>query len=104
MVMAKKPGAVRRSRSAARARRIPAAEFKSRCLELMNVVRETREEFVVTKHGTPVAKLVPYDAPDQPKRFFGSMRGTVLRYDRPFDPIPGTWFTDPLLDKDKEGK
>nr|MBA2260046.1 type II toxin-antitoxin system Phd/YefM family antitoxin [Acidobacteriota bacterium] len=38
--------------------RVAAAEFKARCLELMDHVRETGAEYVVTKHGTPVARLV----------------------------------------------
>jgi prevent-host-death family protein len=65
---------------------VGAAEFKARCLELMDRVRETGTEYVVTKHGVPVAKLVPYVAPGR-QSFFGSMKGTVLRFDRPFDPI-----------------
>ena len=36
---------------------IPAGEFKARCLELMNEVRERRTEYVVTKRGKAVAKL-----------------------------------------------
>jgi len=47
-------------------------------------------EYVVTKHGTPVAKLVPYTGP-QRLSFFGSAKGTVLHYDRPFDPIDGDY-------------
>lgn len=75
---------------------VPAASFKARCLELMDRVRETRETYVVTKHGKPVAKLVPYeDAPDRP--FFGCMAGTVLKYERPFDPIDGEWDIDAIL-------
>jgi prevent-host-death family protein len=73
---------------------VGAAEFKARCLELMDRVRETREELVVAKHGQPVAKLVPYDPPDRPASFWGSMSGTVVRYDAPFDPVPGEWFHD----------
>lgn len=70
--------------------RVPAAEFKAKCLELMDRVRETGAEYVVTKHGRPVAKLVPYtDSPGKP--FFGSMTGTLLEYERPFDPIDGTY-------------
>ena len=43
-----------------------------------------------------MARLVPYEAePDRP--FFGSMAGTILKYERPFDPILGEWFTDPFL-------
>ena len=65
---------------------VAAAEFKARCLELMDRVRETGIEYVITKHGTPVAKLVPVvERPRQP--FFGSMKGTVLEYERPLDPL-----------------
>ena len=75
---------------------VPAASFKARCLELMDRVRETRETYIVTKHGKPVAKLVPYeDAPARP--FLGSMAGTVLKYERPFDPIDGEWDIDAIL-------
>ena len=76
---------------------LAAAEFKATCLELMDRVRETGVEYVVTKHGTPVAKLVPYVDP-KPRRGFGSMKGTVLKYDRPFDPIDGEWDIDRVLD------
>ena len=65
---------------------LSAAEFKATCLELMDRVRETGVEYVVTKHGKPVAKLVPYTDP-QKKPLFGSMKGTVLKYERPLDPI-----------------
>jgi prevent-host-death family protein len=76
---------------------VGAAEFKARCLELMDHVRETRAEFIVTKHGKPVAKLVPYDGPNRAVSFFGSMRGTVLRYAGPFDPVPADWLLGPAL-------
>jgi antitoxin (DNA-binding transcriptional repressor) of toxin-antitoxin stability system len=56
----------------------------------MDRVRETRVEYVVTKHGVPVAKLVPYSPSERPP-FFGSAKGTVLEYDRPFDPIDGEY-------------
>jgi prevent-host-death family protein len=75
------------------ATRLPAAEFKARCLKLMDRVRESGVEYVVTKHGRPVAKLVPYTGPvTQP--LFGSMKGTVLGYDRPFDPIDAEYDLD----------
>ena len=75
---------------------VPAAVFKARCLELMDRVRETRETYIITKHGKPVARLVPCDGAEV-RPFVGSMAGTILKYERPFDPIPGAWFTDPLL-------
>jgi prevent-host-death family protein len=69
---------------------VPAAAFKAKCLELMERVRETGVEYVVTKHGRPVAKLVPYTT-SRRQPVFGSMKGTVLEYERPFDPIDGEW-------------
>src|SRR3954462_4356084 len=70
--------------------RVSAAEFKATCLELMDRVRETGIEYVVTKHGQPVAKLVPYDAP-KPSSIFGALKGTVLHSARPFDPVEGDY-------------
>jgi prevent-host-death family protein len=76
-----------------RSSRYAAADFKARCLELMDRVRETGVEYVVTKHGKPVAKLVPYTENAKPS-FFGSLKGSVLKYERPFDPIDGTYDID----------
>lgn len=45
-------------------RRIAAGEFKARCLALLDDVAERRTELVVTKHGRPVARVVPISAPD----------------------------------------
>ena len=83
----------RRSGSVAPGGPIGAAMFKARCLELTDRVRETGTEYIVTKHGVPVAKLVPY-TPAKATSLFGSMKGTVLRYERPFDPIDGEYDID----------
>jgi prevent-host-death family protein len=72
---------------------VGAAEFKATCLELMDRVRETGVEYVVTKHGTPVAKLVPVVERGS-KGLFGSMAGTVVAYERPFDPVEGDYDID----------
>ena len=73
--------------------RVGSAEFKARCLELVDHVREAHAEYVVTRHGRPVAKLVPAD-PDAPASPLGAMRDTLVTYDRPFDPIPAAWSLD----------
>jgi prevent-host-death family protein len=70
---------------------VAAADFKARCLELMDRVRETGAEYTVTKHGRPVARLVPCKPSTEPRRLFGSMKGTVLAFDRPTDPIDGAY-------------
>jgi len=52
---------------------IAAAEFKARCLTLMEDVRSTREPILVTERGKPVAKLVPAEPPT--REFIGSLKG-----------------------------
>ena len=73
---------------------LAAAEFKARCLELMDRVKETGAEYTITKHGRPVARLVPCRPAVKPRRLFGSMKGTVLKFDRPTDPIDGVYDID----------
>ena len=63
---------------------------KARCRELIDHVKESRAEYIVTRHGTPVARLVPVEAAQQGSPL-GSMKGTVLKYERPFDSVPATW-------------
>lgn len=69
---------------------VGAAEFKARCLELVDHVRETAAEYIVTKHGKPVATLGPV-VRKRSSAFVGSMARSVLGFDRPLDPIPGAW-------------
>ena len=88
--MAPKPRRAAGNRESSGPSSLPAAEFKTRCLELMDRVRETGVEYVVTKHGRPVAKLVPYVAPPR-RSLSGALKGTVLAYERPFDPIDGEY-------------
>ena len=72
---------------------VPAATFKARCLELMEHVRENGAEYVVTKHGRPVARLVPYEGAER-KPLFGAMKGTVLKFQRPLDPVEADYDMD----------
>jgi prevent-host-death family protein len=44
-------------------REVMASRFKERCLALLDLVARTKVPIVVTKHGKPVAKLVPIDDP-----------------------------------------
>jgi len=54
---------------------IPAGEFKARCLAVMDQVRDSGEPILITKHGKPVAKLVP--AATVGEDIFGYMVGKV---------------------------
>lgn len=40
---------------------VQASTFKAQCLALLDEVEASRRTIVVTKHGRPVAKLVPLD-------------------------------------------
>ena len=66
------------------------AQFKARCLELVDRVRKSRTDVIITRHGRPVARLAPIES-EAPASLVGSMADTVLSYDAPFDPIPGAW-------------
>ncbi len=54
---------------------IGAGEFKAKCLQLLDDVALQRGTLIITKHGKPVAKLVPVE-PEQ--QLFGSMKGSVI--------------------------
>ena len=40
-------------------KRMPAGKFKTHCLAVMDAVNATGEPVIITKRGTPVAKVVP---------------------------------------------
>jgi len=56
-------------------KKIAAAEFKARCLTLMEDVRSTRQPIVITKRGKPVAKLVPVET--EKDEWIGRLNGVV---------------------------
>ncbi len=57
-------------------RTMAAGKFKAQCLAVMDEVQAKREPVLVTKHGKPVAKLVPiHDDEDDP--IFGFYQGKI---------------------------
>jgi len=56
-------------------KRISLAEFRRRCLEVVDIIAATCEPVVITKNGKPIAKLVPAGRPMQD--FFGCLAGTI---------------------------
>jgi len=61
------------------------SEFKARVLEYFRRVEKTGEPLIITGRGRPVLKIVPYlEDPDAALR---ALRGSVLAYDRPFEPV-----------------
>jgi prevent-host-death family protein len=55
---------------------LPATEFKARCLELMDSVRDSGASITITKHGKPVARLVPISTARSP--LAGSLPVTIV--------------------------
>ena len=54
---------------------MPAGEFKTHCLAVVEKVRVTREPVLITKRGRAVARLVP--AKEKPSKFLGRLQGVV---------------------------
>jgi prevent-host-death family protein len=73
-------------------RTIGAAEFKAHCLRILDEVERSGEPITITKRGKPVAEVTPV-AKKERKSIFGCMKGSVLKYERPFDPAvdPDEW-------------
>ena len=81
--------------SGGEARTIKASEFKAKCLALMDEVAESGEEIVITKRGTPVARLVSCEPP--PVSWFGRDRDIIQILGDIISPIDVEWEaeTDP---------
>ena len=67
---------------------IGAGDFKARCLKLLDEVALSREPLVITKHGRPVAKLVPIP---QETELFGALAGSVRHEGDIVAPVDAVW-------------
>jgi prevent-host-death family protein len=72
---------------------IAAGQFKAQCLQLMDQVQQTHEPIVITKHGKPVAQLVPVETPEQ-QSILGYLKGTVQVTGDIISPIDEDWEAD----------
>ncbi len=69
---------------------IGAGQFKAQCLQLMDQVQQSREEIVITKHGKPIAKLVPVDESGS-RSVLGYLQGTVEIVGDIVSPLEEEW-------------
>jgi prevent-host-death family protein len=58
-------------------KKMAAGVFKTNCLAVMDQVQAKRETVIITKHGKPVAKLVPVESKEKEDEIFGFLRGKV---------------------------
>ncbi len=61
------------------------SQFKPHSLEYFRKIEQTGDELVITDHGRPVLKIVPYVT--DPDECFRGLRNTVLKYDNPLEPV-----------------
>lgn len=72
------------------ARSVSKSQFKPHSLEYFRQIEQTGEELIITDHGRPVLKVVPYV--DDPESWLKGLRNTVLRYENPLEPVAeGEW-------------
>ena len=67
-------------------RSVPAGKFKAQCLGLLDEVAATGRELVVTKHGRPVARIVPID-----RLKAGALAGVIRFHGDITEPIEADW-------------
>jgi prevent-host-death family protein len=54
------------------------SEFKAKCLALLEQVRKTREPIRVTRHGKPVAEVVPPTPSVDRSKWIGSLKDSMI--------------------------
>ena len=66
-------------------RRVPVSRFKAQCLRLLDDVRTSRRELVVTKRGRPVAMVVPVPS------YVPDLKGSGLWQGDLVEPLDEEW-------------
>jgi prevent-host-death family protein len=68
-------------------KKVPATAFKTRCLAWLSEVAENHDTIIVTKHGKPVAQVVPYTTDEA----VNPLKGSVLVETDLVAPLDETW-------------
>lgn len=75
-----------------KSKEIKAGTFKAKCLKIMDEVNEKHTSYIITKHGVPVAKLIPID--DTPIDLFGCLKNKINIKADIVAPIEDGWEAD----------
>jgi prevent-host-death family protein len=67
---------------------VPKSKFKPRAFAFLRRV-EHGDIVCITDHGKPVVDICPHGTDDD--RELAELRGLVLKYDRPTDPVDVPW-------------
>ena len=68
---------------------ISKSKLKPKVLEILREVEESRKEVIVTDRGRPVVKILPFV--DKPNEILKNLKGSVLEYTNPTEPIEVDW-------------
>jgi len=72
-------------------RQISKSAFKAKALEYFRQITSSGESVIVTDHGKPALEVRPYrDTARQP---LDVLRGSLIRYEHPTDPIAVDFWT-----------
>lgn len=63
------------------------SQFKAQALEYLRAVESQQSPLVITHAGKPVIKVIPYKEDSDPESILKSLRGTVLKYEDPTEPV-----------------
>lgn len=72
---------------------IAITQFKGHCLEYMELSRVQKVEWVITKHGVPIARVLPYED-ETPEFVFGGLKDTCVIKGDIMAPIDVDWHVD----------
>jgi prevent-host-death family protein len=64
---------------------ISKSKFKPHALKYFRQVEQTGKEIIITDHGKPTLKIVPYS--NDPMESLKSLRNSVIRYEDPTEPV-----------------
>ncbi|MBA2245993.1 MAG: type II toxin-antitoxin system Phd/YefM family antitoxin [Gemmatimonadetes bacterium] len=73
---------------------VPASQVKNSWHAYLDRVSQGRGEVVVTRYGTPVAKLSPVDESEQDPGIFGFLQGTWRIHGDSVAPTGEVWEAD----------
>jgi prevent-host-death family protein len=69
---------------------ISTSELKAHCSNIVKNVAQNRVAVVITKHGRPMAKLVPIEK-KEPSSLFGFARGGIIIHGDIVEPLEVEW-------------
>jgi prevent-host-death family protein len=61
------------------------SKFKPKSLEYFRQIEESGEELIITDHGRPVIKVIPYSV--KPANAMQLLRNSVKSYEQPIEPV-----------------